>query len=248
MIQAYFYKKQFMEATAFYFWLSQQSFELMPVVPFNAQQDKLLAMDFTQSSTTLTDDIINDTTAFTQYIEQQLSAAGATYGIGGYNEHRTVYARSRVFDGVSETDARCIHLGVDIWGKAGTPVAAPLDGTVHSFAFNEAYGDYGATIILEHQINGAQFYTLYGHLSLADIANLKEGDFIAAGKVFAHFGEPAENGQWPPHLHFQIILDMQGKKGDYPGVCSIAERENYLQNCPDPDALLNMIQWAQPAL
>ena len=174
-----------------------------------------------------------------------MNEADALYGIGGYNEHRTVYARSRVFDGASEADSRCIHLGVDIWGKAGTPVAAPLDGTVHSFAFNDAYGDYGATIILEHQINGAQFYTLYGHLSLADLANLNDGDFIVAGKVFAHFGMPEENGQWPPHLHFQIILDMQGKKGDYPGVCSLLERENYLQNCPDPDALLNMIQWAQ---
>ena len=234
-----------MDANAFYFWLSQQSFECMPVVSFNSEKDKLLTMDFTQSNTSLTTDIIENTEAFSTYIVQQLSAADAAYGIGGYNEHRTVYARSRVFDGASEVDARCIHLGVDIWGKAGTPVAAPLDGTVHSFAFNDAYGDYGATIILEHQINGAEFHTLYGHLSLADIANLNEGDFIAAGKVFAHFGEPAENGQWPPHLHFQIILDMQGKKGDYPGVCSIAERENYLQNCPDPDALLNMIQWAQ---
>jgi len=235
-----------MDSNSFYFWLNQQTnLAIEPVVDFNPQRDKLLALDFTEQNKALTSALIADTNLFSAYIQQQLNEADALYGIGGYNEHRTVYARSRVFDGVSETDARCIHLGVDIWGKAGTNVAAPLDGTVHSFAFNDAYGDYGATIILEHQINGAEFYTLYGHLSLADIANLNESDFIAAGKVFAHFGVPAENGQWPPHLHFQIILDMQGKKGDYPGVCSIAERENYLQNCPDPDALLNMIQWAQ---
>lgn len=234
-----------MDSNSFYFWLSQQTnLVIEPVVAFHHQQEKLLAMDFTQSNTSLTADLIENTEAFSEYITQQLSAVAATYGIGGYNEHRTVYARSRVFDGASAADARCIHLGVDIWGRAGTPVAAPLDGTVHSFAFNDGYGDYGATIILEHQINGAQFYTLYGHLSLADIANLNDGDFIAAGKVFAHFGAPSENGQWPPHLHFQIILDMQGKKGDYPGVCSLLERENYLQNCPDPDALLNMTQWA----
>lgn len=235
-----------MDSNSFYFWLSQQAnVTIEPVVAFNLQRDKLLAFDFTEQNKALTSALIADNNLFSAYIQQQLNEADALYGIGGYNEHRTVYARSRVFDGASEADARCIHLGVDIWGKAGTPVAAPLDGTVHSFAFNDAYGDYGATIILEHQINGAEFHTLYGHLSLADIANLNEGDFIAAGKVFAHFGVPAENGQWPPHLHFQIILDMQGKKGDYPGVCSIAERENYLQNCPDPDALLNMIQWAQ---
>lgn len=235
-----------MDSNSFYFWLNQQTnLAIEPVVAFNPQRDKLLALDFTKQNKVLTTTLIANTDLFSAYIHQQLNEADALYGIGGYNEHRTVYARSRVFDGVSDADARCIHLGIDIWGKAGTPVAAPLDGTVHSFAFNDAYGDYGATIILEHQINGAEFYTLYGHLSLADIANLNDGDFIAAGKTFAHFGEPSENGHWPPHLHFQIILDMQGKKGDYPGVCSIAERENYLHNCPDPDALLNMIQWAR---
>lgn len=236
-----------MDSNSFYFWLNQQTkLAIEPVVDFNPQRDKLLALDFTEQNKALTSALIADTNLFSAYIQQQLNEADALYGIGGYNEHRTVYARSRVFDGLSETDARSIHLGVDIWGKAGTPVAAPLDSSVHSFAFNDAFGDYGATIILEHQINGAQFYSLYGHLSLADITNLKEGDFIAAGKVFAHFGEPSENGQWPPHLHFQIVLDMQGKKGDYPGVCSLAERENYLDNCPDPDALLQMMQWVQP--
>ena len=235
-----------MDSNSFYFWLSQQTtLDIQPVVAFNPQQDKLLAMDFAEQNKALTTALIADTSKFSQYINETLDAANALYGIGGYNEHRTVYARSRVFDGAVEEEARCVHLGVDIWGQAGTEVSAPLDATVHSFAFNEAYGDYGATIILMHHIAGASFYSLYGHLALKDLDNLTEGKFIHAGEVFAHFGEPAENGHWPPHLHFQLILDMETKKGDYPGVCSLLHRQKYLNNCPDPDALLNLIQWAK---
>ncbi|OYW81052.1 MAG: peptidase M23 [Sphingobacteriia bacterium 28-36-52] len=235
-----------MDSNSFYFWLSQHpQLDIQPVVAFNPHRDKLLALDFTEENNALTTALIEDTSKFSQYITETLQAANSLYGIGGYNEHRTVYARSRVFDGAVEEDARCIHLGVDIWGDAGTEVAAPLDAIVHSFAFNEAYGDYGATIILMHQIAGAQFYSLYGHLALKDLAHLTEGKFIHAGEVFAHFGEPAENGHWPPHLHFQLILDMENKKGDYPGVCSLSDREKYLRNCPNPDTLLNLIQWAK---
>lgn len=235
-----------MDSNSFYFWLSQQTnLAIEPVVAFNPQRDKLLALDFTEQNKALTTTLIADTDLFSAYIQQQLNDADALYGIGGYNEHRTVYARSRVFDGAVESAARCIHLGVDIWGDAGTKVSAPFNATVHSFAFNDAFGDYGATIILAHQIAGAQFYSLYGHLALKDLDHLIEGKFIPAGEVFAHFGAPAENGHWPPHLHFQLIGDMENKKGDYPGVCSLSDREKYLNNCPDPDTLLNLIQWAK---
>jgi hypothetical protein len=62
--------------------------------------------------------------------------------------------------------------------------------------------------------------------------------------VFAAFGIPYENGHWPPHLHFQVIVDMKGMKGDYPGVCAWPERESYLENSPDPDIILQMMHLA----
>ena len=140
----------------------------------------------------------------------------------------------------AEPEPRRLHLGTDIWGPAGTPVFAFLGGMVHSFAFNNHYGDYGATIILLHQLEGYAFYTLYGHLSLRDIDYLSTGQFIIRGQTIGHFGEPHENGHWPPHLHFQIILDMELNDGDYPGVCRYSERNKYLENCPDPDLILQM--------
>lgn len=210
-----------------------------PVVPFHSG-DRLLPLDFTEKNRELTADILNDTDQFIHYINARLDAAGARYGIGGYAEHRTIYSRSRVFDPVEGTEPRRLHLGVDIWGKPMTRVMAPLDGIVHSFSFRNAFGDYGAVIILSHLLDGESFHTLYGHLSLNSLKNIQAGDLIREGDVFAEFGLPTDNGHWPPHLHFQLILDMEGMKGDYPGVCRYSEKEKYLAICPDPNLILRM--------
>jgi len=220
---------------------NQSSF--YPVVPFNATKDKLVLMDFTSTNSTLTSEIFDDTEKFSEYVEDILEDAGAAYGIGGYGELRTVYSRSKIFDAADVyEEPRRLHLGTDIWGKAGTPVFAPLGGMIHSFAFNDHYGDYGATLIVSHQLDGFSFYTLYGHLALADIEKATEGQYINRGQQIASFGFPNENGHWPPHLHFQIILDMGYKEGDYPGVCKYSEREKYLSNSPDPDIILQMMK------
>jgi murein DD-endopeptidase MepM/ murein hydrolase activator NlpD len=213
------------------------------VVPFEQGKDKLLKIDFTAANPNLTNEILADTNAFTNYVFTKLQEVESTYGIGGYNEHRTIYSRSHRFDGIDEP--RRLHLGIDIWGPVGTPVFAPLDSYVHSFAFNDHYGDYGATIILQHELDGFSFNTLYGHLSLRDLGDLKERTYISPGTEFAHFGDARENGYWPPHLHFQVIQEMHEKKGDYPGVCKYSEREKYLLNSPDPDAILQMMQYAK---
>jgi peptidoglycan LD-endopeptidase LytH len=215
-----------------------------PVVPFDPPTDKLVQLDFTERNTELTSELLNNTDLYTVYINNKLAQAGACYGIGGYDEHRTIYSRSRVFDAPEGEEPRRLHLGTDIWGAPYTKVMTPLDGLVHSFAFNNNFGDYGATIILTHQLEGFTFHTLYGHLSLNSIKNLQEGQTVKGGDVIADFGIPFENGHWPPHLHFQVIIDMQGHKGDYPGVCRLSERERYLENCPDPEVFLQMSQYA----
>jgi peptidoglycan LD-endopeptidase LytH len=220
-----------------------------PVVPFNPQTDKLFPFNFTENNKELTTDQIADTEKFANYINAQLKKSHCTYGIGGYNEHRTLYARSKHFDfspsplverSRGEEEPRRLHLGTDIWGEAGTKIMSPLDGIVHSFAFNNNDSDYGATIILTHNIDRISFHTLYGHLSLNSIKNLHEGKRITGGEVFTEFGMRFENGNWPPHLHFQIITDMEKWQGDYPGVCKFSEKEKWLQNSPDPDLILDL--------
>ena len=213
------------------------------VVDFNPRKDRLIQMDFTSENDELEGIDLQDTEKFSLYVREKLKKEKARYGIGGYGELRDVYRRSEIFNGYVNEEPRRLHLGIDIWGEEGTKVYAPLGGLVHSYGFNNNFGDYGATLILLHQLDTVTFYTLYGHLSLDDIARVTEFQYIVRGHVIGHFGKPEENGHWPPHLHFQLIKDIRTYKGDYPGVCSLSERKKYLSNCPDPDLVLNMMQY-----
>ena len=209
-----------------------------PVVPL-LKGEKVIPLNLSETNLELTPEIFRDTDLFSAYINLLLQIGGARYGIGGYLENRKVYARSRVFDAEeNKEEPRTLHLGVDIWGKAGTEIMAPLYGIVHSTGNHPAYGNYGATIILQHAFEATAFYTLYGHLSFADL-QIKPGGKVQAGQVFAHFGPPEENGHWPPHLHLQVITDLEGNLGDYPGVCAISKKDFYSRNCADPNLVLN---------
>lgn len=193
-------------------------------------------------SATRTDQLNLDLTNalfFEAFIENHLSKNNAKVAFGGYMEPRNLYRRSTVFKN-EITDERNIHIGLDLWIKAGTAVLAALDGTMHSFQNNTALGDYGPTIILEHSIENVTFYTLYGHLSLESISNKEVGMSVKKGEIIAKLGSAPINGDYAPHLHFQIIKDLEGKKGDYPGVCSKNEVAFYLENCPDPNLLLKI--------
>ena len=210
------------------------------VVNFDPKKDKLSSLDCTKENKELLEVDLTDTDAFSTYIDKTRHHQQSKFLIGGYNENRTLYNRSKLFDSQTKKDSnvkgneknvqpRTLHLGTDIWGEAGTKIFAPLGGRVHSFAFNNNFGDYGATIILLHQLDGFLFYTLYGHLSLQDLGGITEGKFVNRGECIAHFGTPPENGHWPPHLHFQVIIDMHNFKGDYPGVCALGEKDKYLE-------------------
>jgi peptidoglycan LD-endopeptidase LytH len=191
-----------------------------------------IALDLSASNADLHADIFSNIEAFSEYIDAKLNGK---IGYGGYLENRVIYEAHDNF-ATDTADFRNIHLGVDFWTKAGTEVFAPLDGVVHSFQVNPGSGNYGPTIILFHPKE--QIYSLYGHLASADLAHLQIGDTIAQGQKLCHLGEAHENGNWPPHLHFQLIRDMQGMTGDYPGVCSQRDVDFYRDNCPDPRGVI----------
>lgn len=170
------------------------------------------------------------------YINKHLDNHGKTIAYGGYLEKRNIYQRSDYFNN-AESD-RNIHLGVDFWIAAETSIHAVLDGIIHSFQDNQNHGDYGPTIILEHNIGDQTFFSLYGHLSRASLDTLSIGQIVHAGEKIAELGTSEVNGDYAPHLHFQLILDLEGKKGDYPGVCTESEVPKYAINCPDPLPIL----------
>jgi len=206
------------------------------VVDFNTDSDRLYQFDLTIGNKELDAATIADKDKFARWVSEKLEANGCKYGFGGYMENRNIYAHSKLFN--EGLVPRRHHLGVDIWAKAGTPIYSPLNGTVHSFQDNNNHGDYGPTIILEHDLNGLKLYSLYGHLSRKSLAGLSEGQPVEAGLQIGSLGDTEENGNWPPHLHFQLMFDVEGKKGDYPGVCSLDEKEKYRKNIPDPQLIL----------
>ncbi|WPC75044.1 peptidoglycan DD-metalloendopeptidase family protein [Vibrio porteresiae] len=172
-----------------------------------------------------------------QFVRSHLVDANSV-AMGGYREKRATYRAAAHFSDAPPEKVRDLHLGIDLWVAAGTPIYAPLDGVVHSFQVNNLSFDYGPTIILEHIENGRVFYTLYGHLALNSLDGLQEGQKIARGEAFAFVGESSVNGGWPPHLHLQVMLDMYGLKGDFYGATCEQDQEQYFTNCPNPAFLL----------
>lgn len=195
------------------------------------KNNKVARVDLSSGNATLTPEVFNDPAALDEFIESQKKNLKAELLYGGYNEDRAMYRRSELFN---DEEPRSLHLGIDIWGPAGTPIFNPTGGVVHSLGYNDNFGDYGATLIMQHQVESYNFYLLYGHISKKDIEILRVGQYLARGERLAHFGIPAENGHWPPHLHFQVILDVGNWEGDYPGVCKPSEANEYLLNSPDP--------------
>ncbi|MGB0165536.1 MAG: peptidoglycan DD-metalloendopeptidase family protein [Luteibaculum sp.] len=155
---------------------------------------------------------------------------------GGYLEKRMWYGRNPNF--ISEKALRNIHIGTDIWAPVGTAVHLPIQGQLHSKSFIDEAGDYGHVAIFEHRQFDQPFYTLYGHLGHDVWEELKKDIDYAAGSMIGLLGSWEENGHWPSHLHFQVIKDMEGRQGDFPGVCLESEMDKYLELCPDPKMLI----------
>ena len=196
-------------------------------------------LDLSVNNENITKQKIESAKDYEQYIQNYLEKSNAKIAYGGYKEHRNLYQRSPVFMS-QDHDERNIHIGLDLWINESAPVYAALEGTIHSFQNNDALGDYGPTIILKHQIGHFTFHTLYGHLSLDSLDGKKIGNFVKKGQQIASLGLPEINGDYEPHLHFQIIIDMENKVGDYPGVCNQSRLAFYLENCPDPNLLLKI--------
>lgn len=212
--------------------------EIRPILDKKILLDEYCRLDLSISNGEIRTLDIADYRHCQNYIDSVLEKNKAKVAYGGYLEKRNLYSSKSNFS--DDGNPRNIHLGIDFWAKEGTDVIAPLDGEVHSFQNNSTSGDYGPTIILQHRHGKSTFHTLYGHLSLQSLKDLYVGKKFRIGEVLATLGTPEINVNYAPHLHFQVIRDMQGKTGDYPGVCTEKDLEYYSRNCPDPDHLLKM--------
>lgn len=224
-------------------WLETHADALAPVMEPDLRKGQSVVIDLAAGSPDFAD--VGDpsnTPRWTDAIFGRITAAGLQVGVGRYGEARRGYTASSYRPPGTEVEAwRTVHLGMDLFLAPGSPVFAPLEGTVHSVADNAQSQDYGPTVILQHEAPGAgPFFTLYGHLSPGSVQRLMPGQRIATGVRVGTVGEPPANGNWPPHVHIQLIVDVLDQSGTFPGVCAARERRLWQQLCPDPNLLLRI--------
>jgi len=187
-------------------------------------------------------DTFKDVEASTDYVFARMRKENAIAGVGRYNEPRPVYTGDNY--GLPGNDAvlnRSIHLGIDLFLEAGEALYAPYAGKVKVITNDIGDKEYGPLLILQHETDqGIPFYTLYGHLSNPTLVRWKVGEEFEQGALIAHIGDFPDNGNWVPHVHFQIISDLFDYTDDYPGVAAPEQRSLWLSLCPDPNLILGI--------
>lgn len=219
-------------------WAEKQNFELNHLFP-SIDKKEAYHVDLSVSSKWIGhQEEFNDLDLFQFKIDRLQKNHPDNIIAGGYLEPRALYT-SDAYDkiGNSGKESRTIHLGVDFWLPSGTPVHALFDGEV-VIAVNDA-GDkeYGGLVILKHQADDFEFYTLYGHLSVESATKNRVGDTIKKDEKIGALGASQENGNWVPHLHFQIMLSLLDYKNDFPGVAYYNQIDVWKNICPNPNVL-----------
>jgi 4-aminobutyrate aminotransferase-like enzyme/Ser/Thr protein kinase RdoA (MazF antagonist) len=251
-------------------WLKKNARLFAQVLPYDLKREPSVVLDLGIASPLLEGNPAEtDEPKLTKRINALMIEAGVKVAVGQYDEARYIYTSPAFQVGGGLTDeTRTTHLGIDLFAEAGTPVRAPLAGRVIAFADTDAYQDYGPVVVVEHEVilqvaegegrnsegrrqkavrsqrsainNKIKFYTLYGHLTRESLKKLKVGQTIKKGQKFAKLGSAKVNGNWTPHLHFQIMVDTLGLDTDFPGVALPSQRSVWLSLCLDPNLILNI--------
>ncbi len=168
---------------------------------------------------------------FTQGYDPKRSMK-SEFGVGRFNEVRKNMYTTELFKG-----ERNIHMGIDIAAPVNHPIKSFYEGTLFMKAYNGAAGDYGYTLIIEHEFDGIPLWALYGHLSQKSFEAKNVGEKILKGEVIAWIGDKSENGGWNPHLHLQLSL-LKPQVCDMPGAVAAADLEKALAQFIDPREVL----------
>jgi murein DD-endopeptidase MepM/ murein hydrolase activator NlpD len=118
--------------------------------------------------------------------------------------------------GCVRTEGLQLHEGLDIRclqrdrrGEPVDPVMATADGVVAYVNLKAGLSNYGIYLILRHQVDGLEVYSLYAHLAQVT-PGLRPGQAVRAGDVIATMGQTANTRQGisrdRAHLHFELNL------------------------------------------
>jgi len=224
-----------------------------PVTPLDLTETSLHVFDLSRDSVEFPQGPDpEDAEAWTALLFGKMKEVGAEVGVGRYDEVRQWYT-SDIFraPGSDPPEWRTVHIGIDLFLEPGSPVLAPFDALVHSVANNVGGLDYGPTVLLEHRITegtgeNLRFWTLYGHLAEEEVALLHPEQSVRRGQPFARIGDYPVNGNWAPHLHFQVITDLLGSEGNFPGVALPSQRTLWKALSPDPNLILGIPDLMSP--
>lgn len=221
-----------------------------PVLGFDLATEPAIVLDLSITSPLLEgDQAQNAEPTLTKKVFGAMREAGVRVAIGRYDEPRLLYTAPAFALGDRPTDEhRTIHIGLDLFAEAGTPVYVPFDGVVHACHDNASFLDYGPMIIVRHLTDeGVEFFTLYGHLSRESLDRVHPGKVLAAGDQIATLGTADVNVGWTPHLHLQVITDLLGLGTDFPGVARPTQRRVWTGFCPDPNRIVRVPEERFPA-
>ena len=113
-----------------------------------------------------------------------------------------------------------LHAGLDMDPPYGTPIMAVADGIVAA-VYPAGSSSLGLTVIIDHNVNGVKFSTLYAHMSGA---NIGAGQTVSAGQVIGAVGNSGNSTG--PHLHLEVHVNgtaidpvpfLRNYAGDAPG-------------------------------
>lgn len=219
-------------------WAADHPLPLASLFP-SIDREEIYPLDLSLSGSWIgTLEEANDLDLFQYKIDRLQKKVPEKIIAGGYLEPRALY-KSEAYDrmGNNGKESRTVHLGIDLWVPAGTPVHAPFDGEVVTAVNDKNDKEYGGLIILKHLEEEISFYTLYGHQSIESVQQFKVGDQIRKGELLSRIGTWPENGNWAPHLHFQVMFSLLHYVDDFPGVAYPNEMEIWKSLCPDPNLL-----------
>ena len=118
--------------------------------------------------------------------------------------------------GCVRTEGWQMHEGLDIKclqrdaaGEPTDPVLATADGVVAYVSASPSLSNYGNYIVLRHQIDGLEVYSLYAHLKrIRD--GLKPGQAVKSGEAIATMGRTTNTHEGisraRAHVHFELDL------------------------------------------
>ncbi|MBT1546350.1 M23 family metallopeptidase [Curtobacterium aurantiacum] len=164
-----------------------QSMQVGSAADSSTDRDQYTVSDATQYANVDSSTFTNDPTGTIQW--PFLTGVPITSGFGG-----------RQVAGCSFCSTN--HMGIDFAPGEGTPIGVIAAGTVIKVQAND--GGFGNDVWVEHDVDGKQFVSVYGHME-DNSFKVVTGQHVEAGDILGLVGSTGNSTG--PHLHLEVHVD-----------------------------------------